>query len=183
VHVTICRTPERSYFITSDQVKALKAYEYSIYDVGGSRIQYRIEIRFLAITWSCCISKNKLVGKLRSKFRFLKKYEANFEVYDDRYKQWVKGVINEIHRREDKWKIQYDNHSISVAHKDGAATYFLDEERNNTVLAQYEWTTAAMFEAAFRFRKFYLHVHSKEIPHMVYFLYIAVVDRNFYQRV
>jgi hypothetical protein len=131
VHVTICRTPEQSYLITSDQFKEIKAYKYSIYDVASNSLQYRIESNFhlLQSLEVAAYPSKKIVDKLRSKFRFLKKYEANFEVYDDRYQRWIKGVISETHRREGKWKIQYDGHSLSIAHKHEATTYFFDEGR------------------------------------------------------
>ena len=183
VHVANCQTPEESYFIRSDQLRGFNSYEYSIYDAAGIILQYRIESTFhysqsLEVV---AYPSKKVVGKLRAKFRFLKSYFANFEVYDDRYRRWVKGVINETRRGEDKWKIQYDNHLLSVAHRDKGTTYFFEVEDNYTVMAQYEWKAAGFLEGMVRFRKFSLDVYSNEIPHIVYFLLIAVVDRNFYQ--
>jgi len=94
MHVVVCYHVGREYIIASDLFNGIKADEYSIYDGTGKNLLYRIESKYHVLQSIEVIAypAKTVVGKLRSKFKFLY-YEANFEVYDDRYQRWFKGVM------------------------------------------------------------------------------------------
>jgi hypothetical protein len=88
---------------------------------------------------------------------------------------------------EMKWKIQYDGRSLSIAptasKHERMTTSILDEEHNNTVLAEYgPPSDVTLSYLTFSYKKYHMDVYSNEIPHIVYFLYIVVRDRASWQK-
>jgi hypothetical protein len=173
---------KREYLIIRDLFNGPKPEEYSIYDVTGENLQYRIESKFHILHSLEVIAypAKKVVGKLQSKFNLFR-YKANFEIYDDRYKRWFKGVINQTHFRHDIWKIEYNGRLLSIEYRPyskafkGKSMIISSVDKNGTnVLAEYQYRWSSIYP----FGRYLMEVSSNEIPDIVYFLYIAAVKHN-----
>ncbi|CAF4169167.1 unnamed protein product, partial [Rotaria magnacalcarata] len=91
-----CHTAKRQYFIAVDFFTGIKADEYSVYDPTGKILQYRIESKYRILQLLELVSypTKTIIGKLKSKVK-MTVYEADFDIYDNRTQQWLKGTVKQ----------------------------------------------------------------------------------------
>ncbi|CAF3040436.1 unnamed protein product [Rotaria socialis] len=176
VHAVVCHTAKRQYLIVTDFFTGIKAHEYSVYYPTSKILQYRIESKYHILQSLELVSypTKTIIGKLKSKIKMIL-YEADFDIYDNRTRQWLKGTVKQgwsLFRHN--WTIEFNGRSLLMETESlSFDTNIFDQQNNRALLAKFRLRPHSLMWVS----KYDLEIYSNEIPDSVYLLSIAARDR------